>query len=286
MPQHNLTFLAQRHPHPRDEHIQFEEEGHKYTILTDPESTYTSVTTWNHSHFSTFDADAIIDKMMKGRHWKPGHKYWGYTSDQIKQQWADAGKEASEQGTKLHYHIECFMNQATTATATATTHQDLLESHLHHAEAEAEADALEWKGFLDYVQTFAHFQPYRTEWMIYDEDLKLAGSIDMVYIDPDDATSLMIYDWKRSKDITKTNAFHQYATTPCISHLPDTNFWHYALQLNTYKAILETKYGKKVSKLCLVRLHPTLSSSYELIPVPCLSHEIHDLLEHRVSQDT
>ena len=33
----------------------------------------------------------------------------------------------------------------------------------------------------------------------------------------------------------------------CINHLPDTNFWHYSLQLNTYKAILEDKYGVKIT---------------------------------------
>ena len=35
-------------------YIQFFEKGHKYTISTDPNSKYTSVTTWNHSHFPKF----------------------------------------------------------------------------------------------------------------------------------------------------------------------------------------------------------------------------------------
>ena len=28
----------------------------------------------------------------------------------------------------------------------------------------------------------------------------------------------------------------QSALTPCIKHLPDCNYYHYSLQLNTYKA--------------------------------------------------
>ena len=64
--------------------------------------------------------------------------------------------------------------------------------------------------------------------------------------------------------------------------MPDTNFWHYALQLNTYKAILERKYGKTVTKLCLVRLHPDIQEeTYEVLEVPFLTKEMSDLCEER-----
>ena len=114
--------------------------------------------------------------------------------------------------------------------------------------------SVEWQYFLQFARAFPELKPYRTEWMVYHEELKLAGSIDMVYENPDG--SLSIYDWKRSKEISKTNGFKKYALNPCIDYLPDTNYWHYSLQLNTYKAILEAKYGKKVTDLYLVRLHP------------------------------
>ena len=70
------------------------------------------------------------------------------------------------------------------------------------------------------------------------------------------------------------------ATTECIRHLPDTNFWHYALQLNTYKTIIEEKYGKKVVGLCLVCLHPN-NADYQLIEVPFMEKELVDLFEYR-----
>ena len=57
--------LAKRNHHERDDNIVFQEEGHKYTILSDKDSAYTSVTTWNHSHFEKFNADKIIDGMIK-----------------------------------------------------------------------------------------------------------------------------------------------------------------------------------------------------------------------------
>ena len=117
--------------------------------------------------------------------------------------------------------------------------------------------------------------------MVYHEELKLAGSIDMVYENPEDNT-LSIYDWKRAKEITKTNGFNKYAKTECIDYLPDTNFWHYSLQLNTYKAILESKYSKKIRDLYLVRLHPNNpKKTFELIKCADLSQEIENLFEDR-----
>ena len=56
--------LALKNAHPRDPNLVFDEPSHKYTITTDPNSKYTSVTTWNHSHFPHFDADTIICKWL------------------------------------------------------------------------------------------------------------------------------------------------------------------------------------------------------------------------------
>ena len=134
----------------------------------------------------------------------------------------------------------------------------------------------EWTYFIQFIKDTPNFKPYRTEWPVYHEELQLAGTIDMVYENEDG--TLSIYDWKRAKDISRVNYFNKYAITPCISHLFDSNFWHYALQLNVYKFILETKYGKIVKELYLVRLHPDNDEkTYELIPLPILTKEIHDL---------
>jgi ATP-dependent exoDNAse (exonuclease V) beta subunit len=269
--------LEKRNAHPRDEHIRFQEEGHKYTILIDPDSIYTSVTTWNHSHFPHFDADEVIRKMMQGRNWNPDNKYWGLTPDQIKKQWSDNGASVSSLGTQLHYEIECFMNQPLLQDTDAKSYTHLALYKKNHSKNKSP----EWQHFLEYVIDHPDFRPYRTEWTIFDEELKLAGSIDMVYEHPEDG-SLSIYDWKRSKEISKVNRFDKFAVTPEISHLPDSNFWHYALQLNTYKAILERKYGKRIRDLCLVRLYPNEDgTTYELIDVPDLQDDIRSLFDQR-----
>jgi ATP-dependent exoDNAse (exonuclease V) beta subunit len=166
------------------------------------------------------------------------------------------------------------------------THEDLLlerNSKNDTNDTNNTDDVLEWKYFLQFIKDYPHFKPYRTEWFIYDESVKLAGSIDMVYENLDG--SIMIYDWKRSKEITRINNFNKYATNPLICQMPDSNFWHYALQLNTYKYILEKNYGKKVTDLVLVRLHPNNEEqTYELITLPDLTQDVHKLFEERKSK--
>jgi hypothetical protein len=279
------NVLANRNRHPRDNNIQFFEEGHKYVIKTDPNTKYTSVTTWNHSHFPHFDADSVITNMMKGRNWKEGHKYWGMTPEEIKTKWNANGASVSGAGTDMHFEIECFMNDI--RIQGEYTHKDLFQiNHSDFIEKFNELyqeKSLEWNYFIEFIKDTPDLKPYRTEWTVYHEDLKLAGSIDMVYENPDG--TLSIYDWKRAKDITTVNTFNKYALTECISHMPDSNFWHYALQLNTYKAILEQKYDKKITDLYLVKLHPdNEEKTYELIKLPDLSKNITELFQQRLDE--
>jgi ATP-dependent exoDNAse (exonuclease V) beta subunit len=143
-----------------------------------------------------------------------------------------------------------------------------------------DSTSLEWQYYINFINDHPHLKPYRTEWLVYNEDVKISGSIDMVYENPDG--TLSIYDWKRAKNITRINNFNKFALSAQVCHLPDSNFWHYALQLNTYKAILEQKYDKTIKDLFLVRLHPDAEEkNYELIPLPDLKREITELFSER-----
>jgi len=180
------------------------------------------------------------------------------------------------------------------------THQDLLSIYEYEAKLDSFADGAkgpsghengpnegedkkgdEWNYFLNFLKDTAWYRPYRTEWRIYHEELKIAGSIDMVY-ENDDGT-LSIYDWKRAKDITRMNIYKKYAVHECLKNVPDTNFFHYSLQLNLYKYILENKYNKKIKDLYLVRLHPNnKNKTYDLIKCKDMTSEIKSLVAHRL----
>jgi hypothetical protein len=282
-------------PHVRDSLIEFDAGPHKYTCAG--EGNYMSVTTWLHSHFPHFDADAIIAKMRLD---KPTFKYYGQTPEQIKAGWDKNRDEAAAAGTEMHKLIEdYFIGMGGNPPGPPDLGQVDPEGRTQWADAEngntvseqlsdASAPCVRPSAgggscgvsphFMKFLAAHPLLKCYRTEWMIFDEDVRLAGSIDFV-AENDDGT-LTIYDWKRCKEIKKTNSFGGSALTECISHLPDTNYWHYALQLNTYKTILERKYGKTIKAMFLVGLHPDLPS-YQLLKVPDLRTEMADLFALR-----
>ena len=160
----------------------------------------------------------------------------------------------------MHYDIECFYNNES-----------------------VENNSTEFNYFKSFQEEIgSKLTPYRTEWMIYDKKLQMAGSIDMLFEDTDG--SLIMYDWKRCKEIKKYNNFEN-AKTECISHLPNSNFWHYSLQLNTYKAIIEKNYGKKVKGMFLVCLHPNnKNNSWLQFEVPDLQEDINTLFSLRLKK--
>ena len=211
--------------------MQLDPTTHTYVLENDR---YTSVTTLVHMCFQAFDADAILKKMKI----TPTSKYYGMTKEEIKQLWQENAEEAQQQGTHMHAIIErYYKNELIT---------------------EEEKQLPEIKYFMEFTKVF-HLIPYGIELCIFSKTVHLAGTIDFVAQNADG--SLDIYDWKRANHIELQNPYNKYSHV--VTHIPDTNFWHYTLQLNLYKYLLETEYKKKVNKMFLVSFHPANMSYFK-----------------------
>jgi hypothetical protein len=268
------TILKDKNLHERDNNITFDSSTHRYLINN--EEGYTSVTTWVHKNFEPFNSDEVIDKMMNGSNWSKS-KYFGKSKDEIAQEWVNNGKESSSLGVDLHYYIELFMNQD--VKKDVVKHSDLLYHYTYCSYSDfkdfAENNPIEWGFFINFVEKNPDLIPYRSEWMVYHDNIKICGTIDMVY--ENDDGSLTIYDWKRCKSINKYS-YGKNSINPKMSNIPDCNYFHYLLQLNLYKFILETKYKKTVKACFLVKLHPNnRSKTYELISLPKLGLNLNNL---------
>lgn len=114
--------------------------------------------------------------------------------------------------------------------------------------------------------------PYRTEWCIYDEDLLLAGQLDMLFKHPDG--TYVLVDWKRAT-LKYTNEYERCSGV--LAHLDNCNFNLYSLQLYVYKAILEKRYGLPVSEMYMCVLHPD-NADYQLVAPAELAQEASLLL--------
>lgn len=257
----NQNLLKYKNKHPFDSRIKFREEGHKYWIDGDDKD-LVSATTFIHQFFDEFDTEKIINKILNKWEYKnnPSYKYYLMKPEKIKEMWDKNRDEASEAGTIMHANIEYFYN-----------------------DLEVENDSPEFEQFLDFYKDHEDLEMYRTEWMIFSDVLRLTGSIDAVFRNEDGTLSLG--DWKRSKEI-KFKAFDEdsFGRFP-FQNLPDCNFYHYSLQLNLYRSILEKFYNEKIKDMFLVVLHPNnLNNKYQKLMVKRMEEEGDLLLDFRIQQ--
>jgi hypothetical protein len=251
--------LSFKNKHPRDDLIQFDEPTHVYTVKGSSKG-IVSCTKFLHEFFPHFDADAVIKKMMSSPKW-PQNKYYGMTAGQIKKQWDDNGAAASGAGTAMHLAIEQFLHG----------HPEIIEP--------AVLETPEWRYFKNFwKEANGDLVPYRSEWEVWSEEHKLAGSIDMIFYRKSD-DSYVIYDWKRSKEIKMENSFGN-GFGP-VAHLPDANYWHYTLQLNVYRWFLETFYGLRISDMYIMIFHPD-NDNYKRYKLNRLDDEVKAMVEARL----
>ena len=192
---------------------------------------------------------------MQSKNWIT-NKYYGMTKNEIKNLWKKNAKDKSMAGTILHMDIEKYYNNISTTN-----------------------ESSEFKYFLRFADKYKKLIPYRTEKIIYSKEFRLAGSIDMIFLNSD-MNCLEIYDWKRVKEISRSSRWNKWIENKIITYLPDSNYWHYALQLNIYKFIYNREYHSCVKNLYIVALHPD-NTSFIRMPVIDLQDEVEQLLMQR-----
>ena len=214
-----------------------------------------SVTGLIESFFPEFDSDYWSDKKAIERIKIEGGKLTDENISNVKKEilmeWEENRKDAADKGTILHEKIENFYNN--------------IEDNL---------DAPEFTYFNNFIQKYPKLKPYKTEWRIFDSSLSLAGSIDMVY--EKDNGDLFLFDWKRSTKIINgaghlIESDYDYGFDE-LSHIADNSYNRYSLQLNLYKYIIESNYGKKISSMNLLILHPHFHTFFHL-QIPDLEKE-------------
>ena len=234
--------------HSRDSQIQFDSKSHIYTYNG---RGFKSITRIVEECFEQFDTD-----------------YWAkrkapsmlMSIEAVKDLWSRKAEKARSLGTLMHEKIERF-----------------------YLGLPNESDPT-YKIFEQFTRE-NELNPYRTEWLIYDEETEIAGTLD--FLDYQDGV-FTIYDWKRcNKAIVRGNPvkvdqWGKRALKP-IQHVYDTKYWHYVLQISFYRYILEKKYGLSISNSRLAVFHPECYCP-QVVDVPYMKKEVIDILRNRMSE--
>ena len=195
---------------------------------------------------------------------------YGTPVEESLDKWAKSGKTASEVGTFVHLQTENYFQRGYFETEYELKFGDKTEV------VSVEQEKLH---FLHFVRDYA-IEPYRQEWPVYDKDLNIAGTIDLIC--KEDDGEYTIYDWKRSSKVVNAQGqpivegFRGKMSYNGIS-LPDTSFYHYCIQQNLYRYMLEKHYGIKVKAMNLVVLCPDYPTYY-VAPVPKMDKLIEQIV--------
>lgn len=234
--------------HVRDALLSFDEEAHTYHALG---RELVSVTTLIDSVFPQFDAVYWSERKAPAL---------GVTPEQLRAQWEAKAERSRTLGTAMHARIEQY-----------------------YLGWDQGPDGDGYDLFLQFASRY-ELRPYRTEWRVFDEDLGVAGTLD--FLERDAQGRFNIYDWKRSTSLVsdgslvRENRFGQTGLGPA-ERIPDTSYWHYALQLSTYRYILARKYGIEAQNLRLGVFHPSYGCPY-VVKVPYLEKEVRAIMEQHV----
>jgi len=244
----------------QDEFIDFEPEGHVYTYKG--EVRLLPVSALIAYFFEPFDAEATALRLWERR---------GIPVEESLAKWDRIGRMASEVGTFVHEQTENYFRDGTFLTDYPFEYDGSVE----HVNVEREK-----QHFLQFVSD-RQIHPYRQEWPVYDTALNIAGTIDMVCREPDG--EFTIYDWKRSSKVVDSagqplvEAFNGRCALHGIT-LPDTSYYHYCLQQNLYRYMLESHYGLRVKAMNLVVLCPDYPTYY-VVPIPKMDTVLQQIID-------
>ena len=243
----------------QDQYIDFEPEQHVYTVWG--QQRLLPVSSLIPYFFEQFDAQSAAQRQFER---------YGISVEESLKKWERIGKMAREVGTFVHEQTENYFRDGTFATICPFTFE---------GKTEMVSVEKERQHFLRFVSD-NNIHPYRQEWPVYDTDLNIAGTIDMV-CRMDDG-EFIIYDWKRSSKVANVlgqpivEAFGGKQSFNGIS-LPDTPFYHYCIQQNLYRYMLEAHYGVRVKAMNLVVLCAHYPS-YVVVNVPKMDEVVEQII--------
>lgn len=221
--------------------IHFDPIPHKYTdsLGTD----FTSVTTWVKNFESVRDWDEIAKKSAAKN---------GCAPEELRARWKRAGDYSCALGTEVHAYMENLMQHKRYIPHFDPQYPEMEEDY--NARVPVCNNA--------YRMITQKYIPVREELIVYNSSWKLCGTVDLLAYNTETG-QFAILDYKTNKEIKKENPW-QNMTGP-FANYPDSNYYHYSLQLSTYKAIIENATNLRIGDLMLIHI-----TAHGAVMIPCI----------------
>jgi hypothetical protein len=200
--------------------VVLDHENHIYTN-TETGDQYTSVTTFIGLFKKPFDSDFWSKHVAKRE---------GVSQQTILDKWKDVTKIACDRGTKIH----CIMEDWIKYKKVPKEHSELAESFTKKTSFVINNDSV-----------------VNSEILLYNHDLKLAGTADMIV---ENKNFFFVLDFKTNKKFNYHSKYNEYYYPP-IDHLSHCEHNTYAIQMSIYAYMHELLTGKKCAGLKILYLN-------------------------------
>jgi len=265
--------------------------NHKYFV--DDEMMEESLTTFIKHFHSPFDD--VQEAARCAREAKPRTKYFGKTADEILQIWQDR----RVRGQQLHEYLELFYNDCHDPNDTRARDRSFAHFLAYQEEVVKKNDLV----------------PFRTElrnFDVYDDDdlvvggggggraasepvrrrrnkrKLMCGTADMIYIRRQDighadrGLNVVVFDWKFLNKMWTTGREGVNMFAP-FDDMPDCNLYHYYVQLNGYRYMLEKRTPLFVTDMYVVDFGED-NAAYQMYQVPDMQVKIRIAIQMRREQ--
>lgn len=225
--------------------INFDDEKHRY--IDDSGRIYNGVTKVIHGLFPEFDAERIAGFVARKR---------GCLREEVLQEWETKRKASTDFGDKMHHYAECLL-----------TGEKFVDDFGTNIDIYKEKEAGCMKQLEELIPKLLKcYELIGAEKIIFSPDNKLSGTVDMLMRNKRTG-GLAIFDWKTNEEIRSSNK-HKITQSGLfgLSHILDSNFWHYTLQLCTYRMILkqEKYYPDEDYELAIFHIRESGITPYKL----------------------
>ena len=216
--------------------ILFREDIHKYYI-----GKYEfpiSSTGWVERFTEPFKKDYWASVKAKER---------GITKAEMIAEWDEIARRATDDiGTPFHRYMEC-------------KYSDIPVDIDINANDDLKKLIKMGDSFIDKVED--RLIPLKSEVVVGDMGLAVAGMVDQLFYNTKTG-NVEMWDWKTSKKIDKTSYNRKKMKSP-FGQLMDCNYYHYSLQLNLYKYLIERNSNLKIAK-CRIAQFSILNDTYKI----------------------
>jgi len=226
--------------------IIFNEELHIYTVN---EENYISVTQF----ISKFKPDTFGGSFTEDYCFKNN-----LDIDYIKKLWQIKSSVSCIKGTELHFYIESFYKYKL-----ENEYSNLIDVEVEY-----------FKNFYNDNKNLIYV---KSEYICYDTDYKIAGTIDGLFFDTITKNYVLI-DWKTNKKLELNNKYGTYLLDP-LNNVHNSELNVYSLQLSLYKRLLEKNIPDlHIDKLIVVHFNRN-NDNYKKIELKFYEKEIDKILK-------